>query len=355
MLALSKYVRKALIATRKCKLEKARISSILLYSTFGAIGDNLIFTRVIKRLSESLPSVRIDVCGNYWLCEINKYNPRVRYINKFTHKRNKKLAYFLPIDVFLFFKLRSRKYDAMIDLGGSDRLFTYLLYIIASPIYLFARSNFGPKSIKVDIGSENQGFDYIFSDITQLYDYLGLSVSVGRDEFYYPDELSKKVESYYCYDKMTKYVLMNSHADHLGRELEFDDIVKIVGKLLLIHNVIVVLTVTKNGREKVESILHHFDNPRVISTGITSIFELAAFIDRSDVILSPDTGVIHIAAALGKPIVGIYANDPENLRVWQPNSDNYILITPARISVDNNDIRGFSVDETYEAVRKLLN
>jgi heptosyltransferase I len=41
--------------------------------------------------------------------------------------------------------------------------------------------------------------------------------------------------------------------------------------------------------------------------GKTSLKQLAALLSQADVLLAPDTGAVHIATALGTPVIGLYA------------------------------------------------
>src|SRR5262245_11677165 len=45
-------------------------------------------------------------------------------------------------------------------------------------------------------------------------------------------------------------------------------------------------------------------------TGATSVAELVALLDRCALHLGPDTGTVHIAAALGRPVVSVYGPTP---------------------------------------------
>lgn len=45
-------------------------------------------------------------------------------------------------------------------------------------------------------------------------------------------------------------------------------------------------------------------------TGATTLAELVALLDRSALHLAPDTGTLHIAAALGRPAIGVYGPTP---------------------------------------------
>lgn len=51
--------------------------------------------------------------------------------------------------------------------------------------------------------------------------------------------------------------------------------------------------------------------PAIDLTGATSLAEAVALLDRASIHVAPDTGTVHIAAALGTPVVGVYGpTDP---------------------------------------------
>lgn len=57
-----------------------------------------------------------------------------------------------------------------------------------------------------------------------------------------------------------------------------------------------------------------------------SIQDSIELIRHANVVLTPDTAIIHIAAALNKNIVGLYQDNPQNLANWYPKCDNTELI-----------------------------
>ncbi|MBI4432809.1 MAG: lipopolysaccharide heptosyltransferase II [Candidatus Omnitrophica bacterium] len=69
----------------------------------------------------------------------------------------------------------------------------------------------------------------------------------------------------------------------------------------------VILCGTKGETKLVDSIVSHFENPRVVSLcGETSLDTLGALLKKVKLILSNDSGPIHLAASQSTPIVGLY-------------------------------------------------
>ena len=57
-----------------------------------------------------------------------------------------------------------------------------------------------------------------------------------------------------------------------------------------------------------------------------TIHDSIALIRHAQAVLTPDTAIIHIAAALNKPIIGLYRQDTQNYANWYPKSENAQII-----------------------------
>jgi ADP-heptose:LPS heptosyltransferase len=62
--------------------------------------------------------------------------------------------------------------------------------------------------------------------------------------------------------------------------------------------------------------------------GRLSLGELTAVIERCSLYLGNNTGPIHIAAAVGAPIVGIYGRQPVTDRLWTPPAERSRIVLP---------------------------
>jgi ADP-heptose:LPS heptosyltransferase len=91
--------------------------------------------------------------------------------------------------------------------------------------------------------------------------------------------------------------------------------------------------------------------------GLFSLNQLIALISQTKLLIANSTGVLHIAAALDIPVIGLYPNSPHlSAKRWGPYSKNSIKISPP-ISVNRDEIDNMSLISVYEVVNsttKLL-
>ena len=64
--------------------------------------------------------------------------------------------------------------------------------------------------------------------------------------------------------------------------------------------------------------------------------------------LTPDTAIIHISAALNKPIIGLYRQDTQNYANWYPKSEN------AQIIWFNQHIQEITPAQMIAALQNIL-
>ena len=81
----------------------------------------------------------------------------------------------------------------------------------------------------------------------------------------------------------------------------------------------------------------------------TSLVELAAVLKSCSLLVSCDSGPMHLAAAVGTPVVALFRNDlpGKTAKRWGPWGKGHMVIEKASL----NDI---SVDEVFNIVKKQL-
>ncbi len=92
----------------------------------------------------------------------------------------------------------------------------------------------------------------------------------------------------------------------------------------------------------------------------TTLPELAALASLGSLFISSDSGPLHLAAAVGSPVVGLYgATRPEACGAWGPAARNLQVAYHSgsareRRSADNTAMRSITVEQVVEASEELL-
>ncbi len=91
-----------------------------------------------------------------------------------------------------------------------------------------------------------------------------------------------------------------------------------------------VLTGGPSEVEIVSGVAEGLDGPVLNLAGKTDLATLAAVAHRCDVYICPDSGPMHLAAAVGTPVVGIYALDEDFPKRWAPFGVPHRVVRPPR-------------------------
>lgn len=92
----------------------------------------------------------------------------------------------------------------------------------------------------------------------------------------------------------------------------------------------IVLTGGPNEIELIEHVSRPLTKPYLNLAGKTNLQVLAAIIQECDAFICPDSGPMHIAAAVKTPVVGIYALDEDFPSRWAPFGTPHKIIRPTR-------------------------
>jgi lipopolysaccharide heptosyltransferase II len=101
-----------------------------------------------------------------------------------------------------------------------------------------------------------------------------------------------------------------------GRRWPAESFAEVAESLVRRHGARVILTGTPNERAVVREVRHHASVPLDDAVGAFRIRELCALIERAHLVCSNDTGPVHLAAAIGRPVVGLYG--PNTPRLYGP-------------------------------------
>lgn len=132
---------------------------------------------------------------------------------------------------------------------------------------------------------------------------------------------------------------------------------------ILARNGPVVVTGSDRERSLVDSVVAHSGGAAVACAGRLTLLQLAAFVQRGSVFVANSTGPLHIAAAVGTPVVGFYPPiAAASVARWGPLSDRAATFTPnpvqcphchGNICVGNLCMEQIGVEQVSRAVESL--
>ncbi len=118
---------------------------------------------------------------------------------------------------------------------------------------------------------------------------------------------------------------------------------------------------TRQDRGVIERLQKSTDVPVVDLSGKMTLGMLGALLKRASILLSNDSGPVHIASAVGTPVVSIFGRHEPGLgaRRWQPLGDRWRVVAKDVSGIPEAErkftyIDEITVDQVHQAVTELL-
>ena len=319
------------------------IKSILFIRNDGKIGDMIINTLMFREIKKVYPKIKIGVVTRGANKQVIINNPHVDKIYNYS-KSNcdlKRLAK----------EIEDEKYDLLID-------FSEMLRVKQMKFINLCRARINMGLNKVDWNLFDVSVEYTRMDqhITHRYEeYLNV-LGIKKSDLSYDVYLSKKEVEFGGMFRKTikekKLICINPYGASKYRTLNKEKIIEIVGQILKNEDTAVTFVYPPDKLVELKKIVEEIDSNRVyLNENIRSILDTASIIKVSDLIITPDTSIVHLGVALDKKMVAIYRSDEGsgelNSLVWGANSFEVKQIY-ARGSIRENeetDINEFHVEE----------
>lgn len=260
---------------------------------FSSIGDIVLTTPVIRCLKEQVPGAEIHYLTKKSFADVLKGNPYVDKLFTINHDINE------VVD-----ELKENKYDAVIDLHNNLRT-RILKWKLQRKSYTFNKLNIEKwlmVNLKINHLPEKHIVDRYFESVKDLvkYDGKGLSYFISADQEVKTEELPTSHRN--------GYVAIVIGAKHTTKIFPAVKVAELIQKL----NQPVVLLGGKEDVTRAEEITDKAGNAvsRFIYNGCGkySLQQSASLVKQSRLVITNDTGLMHIAAAFNKNIVSIWGN-----------------------------------------------
>ncbi len=251
---------------------------------------------------------------------------------------------------------RRKKYELYFIFTNEMRALSVLSLKILSPKYVvsvYKREKFGIKKGELTIYDRYikkaqsshmrdiclSGIETIIGEIVKDRKY---EVCLGS--------LEKKYENYFDKEKIN--IIFNYLGGSDNKNLSYIELKESCFKVLEIkENIIVhIMTLPNRYEELLDKVKKWNENRIMICPETKDILDAAALIKYSDIMISVDTGVVHIASAFNIPVISIFSNNENSIKYFSPISDlSYIIKCE-----DKHYIKDFDKNLMLEHVQNIL-
>jgi lipopolysaccharide heptosyltransferase II len=346
------------------EMQTRSIARILIIR-LSSIGDVLLTTPAIRLLKKKFPGSRIDFVVKNEFAELLIYNSHLDQFYLFDKNDNYKALKEIKQEI------RNENYDLIVDLHNNFRSLYLTTGSRAPKIVRYKKGylrrfllvkfklNFYKKNIPVYQRYINSLASFQIND-----DFHGLEIYIDKET---ENRILKKYADFLNGPK-SLLVGIALGAKHATKRWTSEGFSTIINELIEKRNAIIILVGSRNDREMVHS-LHIKENQSVLdATGELSLLESGTLMNQCDLMITHDSGLMHLSSALRKKTVAIFGSTTEEL--------GFFPYTTRHIIVQNKDIncrpcshigrkkcpRGhfkcmkeITAEQVLKAVEKLLN
>ena len=285
---------------------------------FSSIGDIVLTTPVIRCLKKKFPEAEIHYATKKAFQTILRHNP---YIDKF---------HLLDDSVFtLVNELKQQKFDYVIDLHHNQR--TWLIKaMLGVKSFSFDKLNF-EKWLMVNFKINKLPQQHIVDRYLNACKELGVQNDGEGLDYFISKEDEVDIHSLPAAFH-NGYVGWVIGAKQKTKQFPVDKIINALSKIELP----VVLLGGKEDAANAEKIMAAFDNKILFNAcGCYSLNQSASLVKQAGLIVSNDTGLMHIAAAFKKPIFSIWGNTIPAFGMSPYYGQNHLLNTAKQFEIAN--------------------
>lgn len=263
----------------------------ILVVRFSSIGDIVLTSSVVRCLKNQVQNAQIHVLTKEQFTPLYDANPNVDKM--FGLSDNWEL---------LLSELKSENYDCIIDLHNNLRT-KRLKLALGKPCYSFPKKNIKKYLLtrfKWNLLSEKE---HVVHRYFKPVEKIGVKNDQLPNDFFIADKNEIELTNTSLVSK--KYLAFAIGAQFATKKLPFDKLLLICDKLQF---PIVLLGDKKDALVADELILKSTNKALYSFCGKFNIQQSASILKQAKVVLSHDTGLMHIAACFSAPIVTIWGN-----------------------------------------------
>lgn len=290
------------------------------------LGDVVLATPAIHAIRQSLPAARITLLASEVGAQAGRLNPDIDEVVVYRAPWMDPWSR-LPQDpareMAAIARLREGQYDAAVIFSSfrqSPLPAAYLCYLAGIPLRLAASID-GPGSLLTTRHKHPERMMHEVERGLDLVAAVGMTTDDDRLVLRVPDEAHAEAAALVAGQR--PLVAVHPGCTMPARTYPWEQYAEAIGLLVRDLDARVVVTGAADEQPLVEAIVERLDpwiRPRVTAAAGTLAFPaFCALIAAADVVVTNNTGPMHVAAAVQTPVVALFAltNPPEQWAPWR--------------------------------------
>jgi heptosyltransferase-1 len=316
-------------------LERTRAAKKIIVVDFGFLGDTVHLTPALWEIKRNYPGAELHTLSATVGAELLKLAPCVDRPWAFP-LTTKSPPWWKHWDILR--ALRRERFDAAFNFSGADRsLFAGVF--IGAPLtlaYQPGRNHFWHRWVRVEWVARERVVAPVYEQRRRLLAAGGLSLQPLRFDFEVPAAASQWAQT--AVPANSIHLSINASAP--DKEWPLDRWIELA-KLLLTAEPSISLVATGSAKprelERLHALARAVDDPRLRCVEGPEIARLAAILQRCRLQIGADSGVLHLAMALGVPTLTVF-RQYSRLQEWMPVGGRHRnIVAPCRCIAENRD------------------
>lgn len=317
-----------------------RVSKIVVFRN-DRFGEFLLNIPAFEALKQNYSGAKLTLVVDDSVKELAK---RIPFANDVLVWENKKHS--LNEIIAFSRKLRREKYDLCVIFNPSQE-FNIISFLAGIPVRLGYSRKWGFLLNRTIPDNKAEGSKHEVAYNLELIKRIGIKPL----EVSFPLQLLKEDFSDYRMAELglkdKEFVVIHPWASNKAKEwpqIKFKELISMLAGDFVFKIILI------GGLQE----LHRSESfcqglPVINLTAKTSLVELAGLLKRTKLLVTNDSGPMHLAAVLGTPLVAIFRKSPASVsaRRWGPVGVNAVIL-------ENENLSDIKTDEVLDGIKKII-
>ncbi len=351
----------------------------ILVLQLGHIGDLVHTTPLLRRLRGVFAGSRIDMVTGPWTADAARLLPQVNEVIAYCpdieqlHRGDRRECRSRLGELSLLRMLRDREYDLLVSCGPTNLVELFFIHGVRPRRWLGVASPAGDlypqwsQALTVTYDSR----EYEARRLLALLELLGIKAGDDLDLELHLDDAARRYGEEAA-GRLRRLgvggplIAVVPGAGWRWRRWPVERYAELIGRIAARRRDVGFLVLGTGTERRLGGRLAAVAPGRVLNlAGRTTLLEAAGVVGAADVFVGSDSGLLHVAAALGKPTVGLFG--PMDPRRWAPRGGRHAVLyhrvecrgclpwhPRSRCRDDGACMRAIGVEEVEHALEVML-